>query len=44
MKDNGFEAPIGKPVMGAHAMGIGAMMAGLDYFTGYPITPQTELL
>jgi 2-oxoglutarate ferredoxin oxidoreductase subunit alpha len=44
VKDNGFEPPIGKPVMGAHAMGIGAMMAGLDYFTGYPITPQTELL
>ena len=44
MKDNGFKPPIGKPVMGAHAMGIGAMMAGLDYFTGYPITPQTELL
>ncbi|MYF03782.1 MAG: 3-methyl-2-oxobutanoate dehydrogenase subunit beta, partial [Holophagales bacterium] len=30
--------------MGAHAMGIGAMVAGLDYFAGYPITPQTELL
>ena len=44
MKDNGFTPPIGKPTMGAHAMGIGSMVAGLDYFTGYPITPQTELL
>jgi 2-oxoglutarate ferredoxin oxidoreductase subunit alpha len=44
VKDNGFVPPIGKPLMGAHAMGVGAMVAGLDYFTGYPITPQTELL
>ena len=44
MRDNGFVPPIGKPLMGAHAMGVGAMVAGLDYFTGYPITPQTELL
>ena len=39
MSDNAFTAPIGKP-----AMGVGAMVAGCDYFTGYPITPQTELL
>ena len=44
MSEKPFEAPIGKPTMGAHAMGIGAMVAGLDYFAGYPITPQTELL
>lgn len=25
-------------------MGVGAMVAGVDYFAGYPITPQTELL
>ncbi len=36
--------PVGKPLMGAHAMGMGAVLAGCDYFSGYPITPQTELL
>jgi 2-oxoglutarate ferredoxin oxidoreductase subunit alpha len=30
--------------MGAHAMGIGAVLAGCRYFAGYPITPQTEVL
>jgi 2-oxoglutarate ferredoxin oxidoreductase subunit alpha len=30
--------------MGAHAMGIGAVLANCRYFAGYPITPQTELL
>jgi len=44
MTANGFTPPIGKPTMGAHAMGVGAMMAGCRYFAGYPITPQTELL
>jgi 2-oxoglutarate ferredoxin oxidoreductase subunit alpha len=39
-----FEPPVGKPVMGAHAMGVGAMVARCRYFAGYPITPQTELL
>ena len=39
-----FSPPIGKPTMGAHAMGIGAVMAGCRYFAGYPITPQTEVL
>ncbi len=39
-----FVPPIGKPTLGAHAMGIGAMCAGHAYFAGYPITPQTELL
>lgn len=38
------ELPVGRPVMGAHAMGMGAVLAGCDYFAGYPITPQTELL
>jgi 2-oxoglutarate ferredoxin oxidoreductase subunit alpha len=44
MTTRGFEPPFGQPTMGAHAMGIGAMMAGCSYFAGYPITPQTELL
>ena len=44
MKDNGYRPPTGKPTMGAHARGGGAMVAGVDYFAGYPITPQTELL
>ena len=44
MSEQPFVPPVGKPTMGAHAMGIGAMVAGLDYFAGYPITPQTELL
>ena len=44
MSNNSFQPPFGKPTMGAHAMGIGAMMARVDYFAGYPITPQTELL
>src|SRR5262245_42255984 len=39
-----FQPPFGKPVMGAHAMGVGAMVARCRYFAGYPITPQTELL
>jgi 2-oxoglutarate ferredoxin oxidoreductase subunit alpha len=39
-----FVPPIGKPTMGAHAMGIGAVLAGCKYFAGYPITPQTEVL
>ncbi len=44
MSEKPFVPPVGKPTMGAHAMGIGAMVADLDYFAGYPITPQTELL
>jgi 2-oxoglutarate ferredoxin oxidoreductase subunit alpha len=44
MSDAKFRPPIGQPTMGAHAVGIGAMMAGCRYFAGYPITPQTELL
>ena len=44
MSAPGFIPPIGRPTMGAHAMGVGAMVAGCDYFTGYPITPQTKLL
>jgi len=44
MSRTDFEPPIGKPTMGAHAMGIGAVMADCRYFAGYPITPQTEVL
>jgi 2-oxoglutarate ferredoxin oxidoreductase subunit alpha len=44
MTPTDFVPPIGKPTMGAHAMGIGAVLAGCRYFAGYPITPQTELL
>jgi len=44
MTRTGFKPPFGKPTMGAHAMGIGALMADCSYFAGYPITPQTELL
>jgi 2-oxoglutarate ferredoxin oxidoreductase subunit alpha len=39
-----YQLPVGTPTMGAHAMGMGAALAGCDYFAGYPITPQTELL
>jgi 2-oxoglutarate ferredoxin oxidoreductase subunit alpha len=44
MTTDDFRPPVGKPTMGAHAMGIGAVMADCSYFAGYPITPQTELL
>jgi 2-oxoglutarate ferredoxin oxidoreductase subunit alpha len=44
MSGTDFLPPIGKPTMGAHAMGIGAVMADCRYFAGYPITPQTEVL
>jgi len=44
MNGSDFSPPVGKPTMGAHAMGIGAVMAGCRYFAGYPITPQTEVL
>lgn len=33
-----------KLVMGAEAIALGALKAGMDFFTAYPITPASEIM